>query len=530
MAGGKETPRQKLIGMMYLVLTALLALQVSSAIILKFKFLDDSLMAVNAKTSDDNVGRIKGIEKAVAERKGAATAKDKRVLSDANLVRTRTAEIIKYLNDTRNNLITKAGGVNPDGSYKDPSAEDLVAIEMIGADKGKGEAYKMKDKLNDYANFLKKYNPNIKPLAIDAKDDPIAKLDENQKSKDFAQLNFEATPLTAALAVLAQKESEILKYEADALTSLANEVGAEIIKFDKIFAMARAESKTVAAGTKYKADMFIAASSDAITPTMTYQGRPIKVEKGLGKVEFTASAGAYDKEGISKQTWTGTIRINNQGRDTTFTVKEEYFVAKPVIQVQSASVQALYLNCGNELNIQVPALGATYEPSFSASGASVVKGATKGLVTVVPTAKEVTLNVSSGGNKIGSEKFKVRLIPKPEIAVLANGRPVNEKQGMASPGPRTLSMKAMPDESFKNFLPKDARYRVTKWEATLVRGRRPVAQESFSSETANLTSFAAQAKEGDRIMIEVKEVKRMNFRNSIEDVVIGTKIINIPLN
>ncbi len=54
MAGGKETPRQKMIGMMYLVLTALLALQVSSAIILKFKFLDDSLMAVNNKTVGDN--------------------------------------------------------------------------------------------------------------------------------------------------------------------------------------------------------------------------------------------------------------------------------------------------------------------------------------------------------------------------------------------------------------------------------------------------------------------------------------------
>ena len=43
MAGGKETPRQKMIGMMYLVLTALLALQVNSAILLKFKFIDDSL-------------------------------------------------------------------------------------------------------------------------------------------------------------------------------------------------------------------------------------------------------------------------------------------------------------------------------------------------------------------------------------------------------------------------------------------------------------------------------------------------------
>src|SRR4051812_5270839 len=164
MAGGKETPRQKLIGMMYLVLTALLALQVSSAIILKFKFLDDSLMAVNSKTNADNDGVKRNIEKKVGEQGNRAN--DKAVLDQAAEVRTRTAAIIKYLDDTRNTLITKAGGLNPDGSYKDPSAEDKVAIEMIGANPGKGEAYKMKDKLNDYANFLKKYNPNIKPLAI----------------------------------------------------------------------------------------------------------------------------------------------------------------------------------------------------------------------------------------------------------------------------------------------------------------------------------------------------------------------------
>ncbi|KAA9331933.1 type IX secretion system motor protein PorM/GldM [Adhaeribacter soli] len=527
MAGGKETPRQKLIGMMYLVLTALLALQVSSAIILKFKFLDDSLMTVNQKTNSNNADIKKGIEAAVA--KAGNRAADKKVVDEATQVREETSKIIKYLNDTRDMLIKEAGGME-NGNYKDPSAEDKVAIKMIGADKGKGEAYKMKDKLNAYTEFMKKYNPNMPKLAIDAKEDPIASKDENQRSKDFAQLNFEATPLTAALAVIAQKESEILKYEADVLSSLAGKVGADIIKFDKIFAMARAESKTVAAGTKYKADMFIAASSNAITPTMTYQGRPIKVENGMGKIEFTAQAGNYDKEGVSKQQWTGQIRINNNGRDTTFTVKEEYFVAKPVIQVQSASVQALYLNCGNELNIQVPALGATYDPSFSATGAAVVKGATKGLVTLVPSAKEVTLNVSSGGNKIGSEKFQVRLIPKPEIVALANGKPVNEKQGMAAPGPRSITMKAIPDESFKNFLPKDARYRVFKWEAFLVRGRKAVAQETFSGEVANLTSFAAIAKEGDRISIEVKEVKRMNFRNTVEDVNIGTRIINIPLN
>src|SRR5690606_20484962 len=261
-----------------------------------------------------------GIEAAVA--KAGNRAADKKVVDDAALVRSKTAEIIKYLDGTRQKLIDGSGGME-NGNYKDPNAEDKVANMMIGPNKN-GEAYKMKDRLNEYANFMKKYNPAVPKLAIDAKEDPVASKDENSRNKDFAQLNFEATPLTAALAVIAQKESEILKYEADALSTLAAKVGADIIKFDKIFAMARAESKTVAAGTKYKADMFIAASSNAITPTMTYQGRPIKVENGMGKIEFTAQAGTYDKDGVSKQSWTGQIRINNNGRDTTFTVKEEY--------------------------------------------------------------------------------------------------------------------------------------------------------------------------------------------------------------
>ena len=65
MAGGKETPRQKMIGLMYLVLTAMLALNVSSAILLKFQFLDDSLMSVNRKTITDNTGVVGNIQSAV---------------------------------------------------------------------------------------------------------------------------------------------------------------------------------------------------------------------------------------------------------------------------------------------------------------------------------------------------------------------------------------------------------------------------------------------------------------------------------
>ncbi|WP_299817825.1 gliding motility protein GldM [uncultured Pontibacter sp.] len=532
MAGGKETPRQKMIGMMYLVLTALLALQVNSAILLKFQFLDESLLGVNDKTVTDNASVLSNIRNAVD--KGGNRANDARVLKNAQEIRQQTSEMVEYIRGLRKELVDKTGGRSEDdpNQYANPSGEDKVAIMMIGAaNKNSGKAYELKDKLNKYAKFLKQYNPNTPDqLANDGKDDVVAKNDKTQKNKDFAELNFGETPLVAALAVLSQKENEVLKYEADALQKLAQQVGADIIKFEKIFAMARAESKTVAAGTKYKADMFIAASSDAITPVMYHNGKPVKVVDGKGQVEFTASASNYDADGNSEQTWKGTIVINQNGEEKTFPVEEKYIVAKPVIQVQSAAVQALYFGCANELNIQVPALGAIYDPSFSASGGSAIKGAKKGMVTIIPNSTEVTINVSSGGNAIGAEKFKVRPMPKPELVPLVNGRPIDVRRGVPAQSIRSVEIQAVADEGFKQLLPNEARYRVTKWKAYLVRGNSPIESGEFNGPTANLSNFAAKAAKGDRVVIEVVDVKRLNYRGEAVDAKTGDGNFIVPLN
>ncbi len=510
-----------MIGMMYLVLTALLALQVSSAILLKFKFLDESLMEVNNKTVGNNAGIITNIKTAVS--KAGNRPNDQRVLNNAQEIRKQTSEMVTYIHSLRDMLVQKTGGVNEEGQYVNPSSEDVVAINMIGAaNKNNGKAYELRDKLNNYAKFMRQYNPDMPAsLALAGKEDPVAKKDKAQKNKDFAELNFENTPLVAALATLSQKENEVLKYEADALQRLAQQVGADIIKFEKIFAMARAESKTVAAGTKYKADMFIAASSDAITPVMRFQGKPIKVVDGKGIVEFTAAASNYDADGNSKQTWKGQIIINQNGEEKVFPVEEEYIVAKPVIQVQSAAVQALYFQCANELNIQVPALGAVYDPSFSASGGSAVKGAKKGEVTIVPTSTEVTINVSSGGNAIGKETFKVRPVPKPVLVPLVNGRPIDVKRGVPAQSVRAVEIQAVADEGFKQLLPNEARYRVTRWKAYLVRNNQPIDQGEYSSPSANLSSFAAKASKGDRVVIEVLDVKRLNYKGQAVDAKVG---------
>ena len=441
MAGGKETPRQKMIGMMYLVLTALLALQVNSAILLKFKFIDDSLMNVNQKTSKAADGAITGIQEAV--KKNENQKKDLAVLEQSRDIRKKTKEMMAYLGTVRDRLIKASG--NTANEFKNMSAEDKVAETMLGGKKN-GIAYtELKPKLNEYSDYIRKFVPDATPLALDAKQDPRV-TEKEQKNKNFAELNFENTPVVAALATISQKETEILKYEADALSALARQVGAETIVFDKIDAFASAESKTVAAGTKYKAELFMTASASSLSPKMTANGSPIPVgPDGRGKVEFIARPGNFGADGNAKASWTGTITIKKGGRDTTFKKTIDYIVSKPVMQIQSASVQALYFKCGNELSVAVPALGADYKPSFSASGAQVLTGAKVGDVTLVPNTKQVTLNVSSNGNPIGKQTFEVRLIPKPDIECYVGGRLVNEKQGTPGTAVRNMTMKAIPD-------------------------------------------------------------------------------------
>ena len=524
MAGGKETPRQKMIGMMYLVLTALLALQVNSAILLKFKFIDDSLLSVNNKTSAAADGTVKGIQAAVV--KNQNTARDKAVLVQSEEIRQKTKELVSYLRDVREQLLKATE--NTATEMKNMSGEDKVAITMLGGKKN-GIAYAtLKPKLNEYSTYMKQFVPEAAPLALDGKQD--ARVTKDQSTKNFAELNFENTPVVAALATISQKETEILEMEAEALRKQAEKVGAKTIVFDKIGAFASAESNTVAAGTKYKADLFLTASATSISPRMTLNGGSLQVDKdGKGKVEFTARPGAFDASGSAKASWTGTIRFNQNGRDTTFTVKVPYTVTKPVMQIQSASVQALYFKCGNKLNVSVPALGAQYKPSFSASGASVLTGAKTGDVTLVPNSKEVTLNVSSGGNAIGSQTFQVRPIPKPTIECFVGGKQVNEKQGTPGTAVRNMTLRAIPDAGFATFLPDDAKFRVSSYEVTLVRGRRPaLGTKTINGPTADLSDIVNAYREGDRIYIEVKGVQRQNFQGNVEPVNVS-KQFNVPL-
>ncbi|MCG8307389.1 MAG: gliding motility protein GldM [Cytophagales bacterium] len=522
MAAAKETPRQKMIGMMYLVLTAMLALNVDSAVLERFELINGTLEHQIENNGKRNGTTVKGIAAAVEEKGNRED--DLAVLNKAQEVRNKTNEIITYMNQLKSEIVEYTGGTDEEGKLVGAKDMDKIATYMIRQKRGD----ELKSKLNEYTTWLSGVvGKEFASVALDGKEDPYWSKIANQRSKNFSQLMFESVPTAGGLASLSQLEGRLLDYEEEALSILSQNVGAKDLSFDKIVPMVLPESQLVAAGAKYKAKMFISASASGITPTMKLNGSSIPVDsEGFGTVEFTAKADKYDANGQQKRSFTAEISIGDQ----TFKEQISYTVARPVIQIQSASVQALYRNCGNKLDVQVPALGAAYNPSFRVKGGT-SQGGKGGKVTIVPTAPSVDLSVYSSGTFIGTQKFRVKSIPKPEIVLKSGGKDIDLKRGV-SKVPREITLEAVPDADFAQFLPDDANYRVTKWEVTLARGPRAIETKPITSTRANLASFVSKARPGDRIVVEAKEVQRMNFKKERETIRIGVNsaIKTVPIN
>jgi len=529
MAGGKETPRQKMIGMMYLVLTALLALQVSNAVLEKFAIINGTLESL-IKTSNDKNTQL--LNKIVSDGSSSPDPKVQEAVNNAKKVRDITKSTIDYIDNLKENMLKTSGAPGIDEKFiNDHSSK--VATMMI--DKTNGTGVEFVKKLEEFRKALEqltgeKYEPLAKsPDQLDA-----FKGNKKHANKDFLTFTFENTPPVAAYASVTQMQTEVLEYETRALDILGEKAGASRITFDQFIPMVRAKSNTVAAGAKYEASMFLTGSSTALSSEFFKDGQKLEIIDDpsgvkMGKVEFTAQGGGYDATGIAKKSFKAEIKVKGQ----TFEQAIEYFVAQPIIRATTGNAPTLYMNCGNNVSIEVPSLGTAYNPSFSAGGgAEIIKGDRPGKVTIIPKQRKISVAVSSGGVSIGSQPFDVKNVPDPRYKAYVGSTEVDLRQGIRAAQLASLRIVAEPDANFKEEVPRDARYRIKRAEVTLGRGTTGVVKVNATNENPDLRSWVGQARPGDKVVINITDVSRRNFKDEEEKVNIkgSNGVIFVPVN
>lgn len=516
MAGGKETPRQKLIGMMYLVLTALLALQVSSAILEKFAIIHSTLDELIAEGNIKNQATLDHIIEEAGKNQNpkVVTAKE-----HATKVRELTKTTMASIDNLKLEMLKVSGTDKIDEKFiMDHGSK--VAYMMIDNRSPHGVGFEKL--LNDYVAEISRLCPTEKfeKLAKAPAEIEMFKDNEHHANKDFRTFMFENTPPIAALASVTQIQTELLEYESKALAKLAEEANVGTIRFDKFFPMVLPKSSTVVAGTKYEAEMFITGAASSVSPEFFRDGAKLPNATSstgipVGKVEFVASGGAYDKStGLAKKSFKAEIKL----ADTTFSSTIDYFVAEPVIKVTTGNAPRLYMNCGNAVTFEVSGLGPAFNPSFSSPGAEIQKGDKAGVVTIIPNQRKFAINVANGGAGLGAVNFEAKPIPRPRvIAKDATGRDIDPKQGIRANSPQ-IKVNADAEANFKEEVPKDANFRIRQMNVYLVRGGNVVGQlANYTSEIIDLKGLGA-LRPGDLISVEPKQIVRKTYKGTDEPV------------
>ena len=430
MAGYKETPRQKMIAMMYLVLTALLALNVSKQILDAFIVVNESMETTNAmfsKKLESTISNFKLQYDLNPNKVGPYWEKAK----DAHLLSTNLAS---YIDSIKTVLIKITDGIDTYKEAKGISLKDVKRKDnfdrttnyfIAGSHDGSGgEARRLRDRLVEYKKKMldlvdPKYR-NVIKIGLETKG-PYYDLDGN--SQPWEMHNFYHTILAADVTILNKIKAEVYNAEFDVTNYLLSSISAKDFKYDKIDAKVIPKSSYVFLGDEYQAEIVVAAYDTKAKPNVRYSlgvdsltdagyrnATPLEGANGTVTLKLAGSA-----EGLKK--FAGIIKIVSPLGDTmAFHFHDEFIVARPGITISPSKMNVFYVGVDNPVDISVPGGPERIIPSISVG--QIRPDGKQWIVSGLPLpsiAKEAVISVNavfSGKTKsMGSSTFRLKRIP-----------------------------------------------------------------------------------------------------------------------
>lgn len=409
MALPKE-PRQKMINLMYLVLTALLALNVSAEILNAFKTVDNSLRTASETIDQRNDAIFKSFEEKLKDdktRERAAIWKPK-----ADQAKQLSDNIYTYIDQLKGELKKQAGLEVVDGveKYKEDD-QDAPTRFLVEGPKGK----ELHTKLTDYRNALLNLDPSAK-----AEFEKILPVDItvpktlNEGNNTWEAVYFRMSPAVAAITILSKFQNDIRNSEAMLVDYFHSKVGEVSIVYDEFQAFAGTNSQYLMPGQELTITAGVGAFSKAARPTVTVDGAVMSLN-AQGVAEYKAAVGGPGS-------YTKRVKISFVKPDGTPGVVEkdvQYTVGSPTgASVSADAVKVLYIGLDNPLTISGGTKGA------EAVSASISQGSLQNLgggkyMARVSTPGKTTINVTVDGKTTPFE-FRVKSVPDPIAMVGAS--------------------------------------------------------------------------------------------------------------
>jgi len=433
MAGHKETPRQKMIGMMYLVLTAMLALNVSKDVLNAFSVVNDNVLLSNENFKNKRKDTYSHLEKEyLLNQIEVGPFWDK-----AKVAMRLSSEMVEHIKNLRDELISKTEQIPLDSARKIPFlklqkkdnyTEPTRILIGDSEDGSTGKARELKNKIVEYRKKMidlinPKYRDQLK-LGLETDDDYF---NASGKKQSWEFHNFYDIPLAADIPILNKFISEINDTELEIVNSLLQESIAEDFKYDRIEAKVLSKSNYLFIGDQYEAEVIVAAYDTSSSPSPSvYMMRGVDSLSSSQKKQATIiqrlnghMAINFPATSIGLQKYAGFVSVpGKSGYENTYHFKGEYFVGQPSLTVSATNMNVLYMGVNNPVSVSVSGIPReNIFPTISKGTLRQIPGKNGWIATVPADCKQTTIEVSiktNGGMKrMGSENFRVKTLPDP---------------------------------------------------------------------------------------------------------------------
>ena len=435
-----ETPRQKMINMMYIVLTAMLALNVSAEVLEAFRMVDSSLLHTMAGVEAKNQQVYTSFEQAYIEN----PVKVQEWKQKADNVRQKSADIISYISSLKEELVNYSGGnpVNADNPY-DPERSNLITsrgdtIEIKKDDDLNGpsefmitqeRAKELKENIITYKNSLvnniDENDTEFRGTILSMLDtsDPETGIKDSDEQKTWESQFFENKPLIAVLTVLTKMEVDVRNAEANVANYLYSQIDAGSFKFNSLKARVIPLSSLVFQGEPYEAEVFLAAEDTTQQPQIIINGKEAEVIDGKAIYKVNTNE-------TGKFTWSGVIKYKTPaGIINNYEFEEEYQVTAPSITMSATKMNVFYKGLKNPFKVSGGGI-AVEDLDVTMTNGKITQISDDEWV-VEPTdldeqgngKTKISVYANSDGQRrlVGSSNWRVKRVPDPVAKVGTNG-------------------------------------------------------------------------------------------------------------
>lgn len=424
MAGGgnnvaRMSPRQRMINLMYIVLTAMLALNVSSDVLNGFSQVQDSLHRTNDNLSTKNEIQFDYL----AELYDKNPTKAGPWYEKGKTLHGHTNDIYALIEDLKTQIAVKADGKK--GDYANLSnLDDLEAASSVLLDPTTNRGRQLREALDAYRDYVTLLVPDT------VKQNVIRQMLSTSQSSlkgavgdlKWEEKLFDNMPAIAAVTMLTKIQNDVSQAESEALSSLITNVDIGDVRVNELSAYVLPNSNMVMRGGKYSARIVLAAIDTTMRPEIFINGQKLSNPDGL--YEFVAGqTGAHEYSGYMEVK-------KGDGSVDRHDFKSHYNVIEPMATISPTMMNVLYAGIDNPISISVPGVPMTALNASMTNG-SLTRSGDHWIArpTKVGDNAVISVNASVDGHSqsVGSMTFRIRKLPDPTAYIAmkdAAGNPV----------------------------------------------------------------------------------------------------------